>query len=827
MRRTTARDVVAGVGALLVLLVVALAPPWLLVHFIGWPLPTTINLDDIGHALGGASITDAFIIKALAVACWIAWAQVVACTVLELTAWFRGRSAGRVPLGGVVQPLVRQLVVSATVLVALLRPLGTSPIASHTPMQVAMATFQPAAEVVVPSPTTDTPAGEPTCVVQRRDSLWLLAEQHLGDGMRWREIYELNRGLPQPGGRTLRDPDLILPGWVLRLPADAVGLPPVPGDAPSSPAAPPPASVPGPLPGPSTTTVTVAQDSTTPGSATTNGTASPTTVPAPVDTSASTADADDDRYAVPLELAGATILAAGAIATLNGLRRRQFSRRKPGRSIPLPDGRSRDVEALLRAAAATEPTNRLDLALRLLARQLADSGCAETTRVDVVRVDGGAIEILLTNPVEIAPGPFEVVGGKVWTLPADIEDVALTAVAREQTSPTPALVTVGHLDGCQVLLNLEDRGLCLTGDRELARALIWSLTLELATSTIADDVRLIVVGTPPAGIERLDRIEMIDDVVGPVAGWAVAEASALSQLGQPSAWAARVHGVGDAWPPMVVLVDPDAVVGSIDLGGAAVVGWTDGVARTEPSLHLAVDGVRLEPLGLELAPSGLDDELLEATGELLSIAFSDEPGEPVILDLRETEDPDVTELPAGVPVVHPPLAVEHRAAPSAILVRVLGPVVIEGLGAPVTRRRVKELIVFLALHPEGVTESQIKAALWPGDEPSTPAFNQTMSRARTALGEASDGMPYVGYVKNSRYRPHVELRVDAIELERALVDPDCNDLGGVVADLVRGDPFAASGPGWHWAYTDGTAYRLAALIEQARQRRDPEVRLRL
>lgn len=54
-------------------------------------------------------------------------------------------------------------------------------------------------------------------VVQPGDSLWLLAEKHLGDALLWEDIYELNSG-PLPGGGTLRDPNLIHPGWRLRLP---------------------------------------------------------------------------------------------------------------------------------------------------------------------------------------------------------------------------------------------------------------------------------------------------------------------------------------------------------------------------------------------------------------------------------------------------------------------------------------------------------------------------------------------------------------------------------------------------------------------------------
>lgn len=63
------------------------------------------------------------------------------------------------------------------------------------------------------------PSGESGWVVVKPgDSLWLLAERHLGDALRWEDIFELNAG-PLPGGGTLRDPNLVHPGWRLRLPS--------------------------------------------------------------------------------------------------------------------------------------------------------------------------------------------------------------------------------------------------------------------------------------------------------------------------------------------------------------------------------------------------------------------------------------------------------------------------------------------------------------------------------------------------------------------------------------------------------------------------------
>ena len=58
-----------------------------------------------------------------------------------------------------------------------------------------------------------------TVTVTRGNTLWGLARTHLGTGTRYQEIFDLNRGKVQADGRTLRDPNLILIGWVLELPA--------------------------------------------------------------------------------------------------------------------------------------------------------------------------------------------------------------------------------------------------------------------------------------------------------------------------------------------------------------------------------------------------------------------------------------------------------------------------------------------------------------------------------------------------------------------------------------------------------------------------------
>lgn len=54
-------------------------------------------------------------------------------------------------------------------------------------------------------------------------TLFRIAARTLGDGHRFMEIFNLNKGRLQPDGRRVESPGVIKPGWILRLPADASG----------------------------------------------------------------------------------------------------------------------------------------------------------------------------------------------------------------------------------------------------------------------------------------------------------------------------------------------------------------------------------------------------------------------------------------------------------------------------------------------------------------------------------------------------------------------------------------------------------------------------
>lgn len=49
-------------------------------------------------------------------------------------------------------------------------------------------------------------------------TLWGLAEEHLGEGTRWREIWALNEGRQQADGTVMRSPGLLVPGWTVLVP---------------------------------------------------------------------------------------------------------------------------------------------------------------------------------------------------------------------------------------------------------------------------------------------------------------------------------------------------------------------------------------------------------------------------------------------------------------------------------------------------------------------------------------------------------------------------------------------------------------------------------
>ncbi|MBT8227218.1 MAG: LysM peptidoglycan-binding domain-containing protein, partial [Dactylosporangium sp.] len=256
-----------GVGALLALVIGLAGPPWALSVLVGWPIPSWGQLTAWVQRSDGRSPDAHTAVQVLACVMWLVWAAFALLVIAEILATLTRLRLPRprlvAPLGQVVTSLLGGAVLAAS---AVRAGLPTPP----PPLTAPQLEPPPPghSEAQVPPPL---PAGQVTMLVGdqrythtvvRGDNLSTIAEHWLGDANRWPELYALNRGRHWPVGGQLRDPDLIFPGWVLDLPADAHP----PGAAPPAtpaPSAPPPPVAPTPQPSGGTTAPTSAPPAAT------------------------------------------------------------------------------------------------------------------------------------------------------------------------------------------------------------------------------------------------------------------------------------------------------------------------------------------------------------------------------------------------------------------------------------------------------------------------------------------------------------------------------------------------------------------------------------
>ncbi|MEU6351110.1 hypothetical protein ABZ896_17520 [Streptomyces sp. NPDC047072] len=219
---------VAGLTALVV------GIPWGLIRYIGWPLPGRFPTWSSVEAVLLAPMSTSFLLNTLACILWPVWSAFVYDVVRVIAEEARVLVRPVVPRAGPLNSAAAVLV-GAVIMTLLARP--NDP-ATAVPASVLTSTAT-TAKATTPMPDTLVAAAQPaaaraqdhrrttaTVVVELPhdgiyDSLWRIADRTLGDGNRWPEIYALNRGHPQPDGRSLDTPDLIRPGWILRLPYES------------------------------------------------------------------------------------------------------------------------------------------------------------------------------------------------------------------------------------------------------------------------------------------------------------------------------------------------------------------------------------------------------------------------------------------------------------------------------------------------------------------------------------------------------------------------------------------------------------------------------
>ena len=255
-RRRTFGDVLTGLAAFLTLVVLVAGVPLALAYFVGWPLPHKMPS---GNILNSKIDTKTFT-NTLAILVWIAWAQFSACVIVEVVGAARGVGMpGHVPLSGGSQLLARQLVAAVLLITASassfapgLSSLGRThddgpakaPVAATAMAHAQRGSIDQTPHAVDHSQRSATSIGTHTSAPtadavkttgatkfyrvsppqgRHHDSLWEIAQRHLGDGRRYQEIYDLNKDRVQPDGSTLTKASLIRPGWILEMPGDATG----------------------------------------------------------------------------------------------------------------------------------------------------------------------------------------------------------------------------------------------------------------------------------------------------------------------------------------------------------------------------------------------------------------------------------------------------------------------------------------------------------------------------------------------------------------------------------------------------------------------------
>ncbi|WP_369391233.1 BTAD domain-containing putative transcriptional regulator [Streptomyces sp. CG1] len=785
VRQRTFGDFVMAFLAFVALLALVVGVPGALAYFVGWPLPHGLPSQDWLTQ----EITVQTFLHVLTVVVWFAWAQFTACVLVEIRAAVSGVGLpGRVPGAGPSQLLARQLVTALLLVGATAASLtpglsqlghnsgpegnhkGTVAAAQQTPgllseqqAKAAAAAVAEQADHVAAQAWADGGKHGATKFYRiqppegrHHDSLWEIAQRHLGDGRRYKEIYELNKDRLQADGSRLTEASLIRPGWIMEMPGDAHGgeLVEMP-DAHISHAAQkqiqqydksghhaheqghhahgPERHAQG------GGHVSLPEQRGSAEGAGADGAGQQTREHATA--------SQGHSFGLSEALVGAPLLAAGLLAAL-GHRRRQALWQsalatvggRRGMAPPTPTGDAQNAQDALFVGADPEAVRLLDRSLRGLAAALA----AESRPLPVVYaawLSHGDLHLQLAQPAGKPPAPWRPGQDQTfWMLSrADAERYGDTDTA----APYPGLVSLGTMDDSRLLLNLEAvPGIVSLSGRESDRAAVFaSVAAELATSGWSDRMTITVVGfgedLTALAPNRLRHLDGIEALIETMEAETRQRRGALGAAGHDSVLTGRTGPAQHTrWAPHLVLLAAqpsaaDAVklaelaADASRLGIGYLVGTeTDELPGAAWEMQITHEGKLLAPLlGLEL-----NAQLLPAAQQR------------AVVELFAQVDPDRD--PDG-PTTTPPFLVDiSEQGRPAVYARLVGPYEIIGLDTPEDERSVllQEALAQLLMHREGVHPRVLAAGLWPRGV-TEDVRDALIERLRVWLGTDPDGSP--------------------------------------------------------------------------------------
>jgi hypothetical protein len=812
-RRRTAGDFLISLAAITALVALILGVPIALVEVVGLPLPhSRPSLSVFTHQADAAMI-----LHILEVFVWLAWIQLVWCVLVEVKASVSHRqSATKVPLAGATQSLAHRLVLAALLFFSAAASLSPA-FSSAGPALPAHSVSAQVTNERVGAIMHGLPSGiqqdsrvtstEKIYVVQPpegrfHESLWEIAQKHLGDGRRYREVFELNKDKVQPDGTKLTIASLIRPGWVLVMPGDATG----PGIQ----------TIRHDLPQPQAPAQAQVQQQGTSGGAQGLVAAPPVSAQ------------QQHAPSWPYELSCASLLAAGVLVALGRRRREQLWRRAFGRRLAAPQGDAALAEQALRFGADDPAVQMLDKGLRHLAQQLGEQGRTPPT-VFAAHVGTDNLDLWIAPPDPNPPRPWLAAdAGQVWRLP-----VAATASLDpgNALAPYPGLVSLGTNASGRVLVDLEvAHGLiAVRGPRQMVQAALAALAVELVTNQWSDRMQVTLVGfgngLQNISSERIVVLPALDEALPQLEERAQELRNAMAAAGIDSVLTGRAQTADpSAWAPHYLIMGvPPTQEQAQRLGALArsrhrtAAGYVlaGDVPGASWAWDLTEDGrLRADALGFDLKAQLLVPEQYRALVQLFQPSSD------------AAENVPLAPLAAG----NAPPAHLLPGTRMPVEVGLLGPVTVQAPGMLDADRLAlaTEFVVYLATHPAGVHMNVLTGAIWPRGV-SPEVRDSALARVHAWLGAGPNGEPNLLTDPEGRLRLGPGVRVDwqvfRALMNRASQANAAGDAGTEAAqleqalELVRGQFLDQRDPArYAWLATDDVAYEVTALVADAAHR---------